>query len=53
MDPLIRTLEKIVEIRQSVLNISDELKHLQNELDFQVSELVEVLKHRRIVETTS
>ena len=50
---VIKILEKIVGIRQEVLKVSDQLNHLQKELDIQVSDMVEFLKHKRIIETKS
>lgn len=48
---VIKILENIVKIRQEVLEVSDQLKHLQNELDLQIADMVEFLKHKRIIET--
>lgn len=50
---IVKVLEKIVGIRQEVLEVSERLNHLQGELDLQISEMIEFLKHRGIVETKS
>lgn len=50
---VIKILEKIVGVRQEVLKVSEQLDHLQKELDLQVYEMIEFLKHKKIIETKS
>lgn len=50
---VIKTLQKIAEIRQEVLKVSDRLDHLQNELDHQIADMIEFLKQKGIIEMKS
>jgi hypothetical protein len=48
----IKILEKMVKIRQEILEVSDTLKHLQGELDLQVHEMILVLKDKGIIKSS-
>lgn len=50
-DRLIQTISEMVEVRQDILELSRKTEERTRKLDLLIDNLIEELKHRRILET--
>jgi hypothetical protein len=50
---VLKTIEKIVRIKNEIGEIRAKLEHYERELDFAAGELIEFLKHKKIIEPKS
>lgn len=50
-DRLIRTISDMVGVRQDILELSRKVEERSRKLDLLIDDLIEELKHRRILET--
>lgn len=47
---ILKTLENIVKVRDDLQKTRDDLDHQQRQLDFLVSEVIEFLQEKKIIE---